>query len=86
MAAFEPITRFEPWESIVTEVPAFARDFCPQLPGERNTIPADPVVVRRLTTDDRRPLNPSQRPARTPRRDHMFPPYFAQDTTHANRG
>src|SRR5271168_1335218 len=35
------VAGFEPSESVVTEVAAFARDFWPQLPGERTTIPAE---------------------------------------------
>jgi len=32
---------FKPSEPVITKVAGFGRDFGPQLPGERTTIPAD---------------------------------------------
>src|ERR1035438_10094288 len=43
-------------------------------------------VPRRLATDSRRLLNPTQRPTKTPQRYHLFTLLFAQDIAHADRG
>jgi hypothetical protein len=41
VAGFELLAGFELSEPVVTKVAGFGRDFGPQLPGERTTIPDD---------------------------------------------